>query len=249
MSASDDAVLYESKDHIATITINRPEKRNAISEPVAVGLAKAWRRFNDSDDRVAVLTSAGDIAFSSGRDWIDPPKDSWRGVPNVGIDVEKPIIAALTGWCIGGSLVYPLMADIIIADESVRLSYPEPKVGASGGIMAALTARVPYRVAMEVMLLGEEISLQRLYDVGFINKIVPKGTHKEEAQIWARKIADNAPMVVQMLKRFALDTLPKSPAERFYRDMGRVDALKNSEDRAEAAAARKDKRKPVFKGR
>ena len=92
MSDADAAVLYESKDHVATITINRPEKRNAISEAVAVGLAKAWRRFKDSDDRVAVLTAAGDVAFSSGRDMVDPPKDSWRGVPNVGIDVEKPII-------------------------------------------------------------------------------------------------------------------------------------------------------------
>ena len=168
--------------------------------PTAKGTQSGYSYENKEhwEDRVtlhlvddAEARAAGDVAFSSGRDMVDPPKDSWRGVPNVGIDLEKPIICALTGWCIGGSLVYPLMSDIIIADESVRLFYPEPKVGASGGIMAALTARVPYRIAMEVMLLGEEISVQRLYDVGFINKIVPKGKHNEEAQTWARKIADN----------------------------------------------------------
>ena len=134
-------VLYESVDHVATITINRPEKRNAINEGVSVGLAEAWRRFAASDDRVAVLTSAGDVAFSSGRDLYDPPNDSWRSVPNVGIDLDKPIICAMTGWCIGGSMVYPLMADMIIADESVRFIYPEAKVGNTGGIMGAQDCR------------------------------------------------------------------------------------------------------------
>lgn len=243
------AVLYESDDHVATITINRPEKRNAISEAVSVELAAAWRRFHASEDRVAVLTSAGDVAFSSGRDLYDPPKDSWRSVPNVGIDLEKPVICAMTGWCIGGSMVYPLMADMIIADETVRFVYPEAKVGNTGGIMAALVQRMPYKIAMEVMLIGEELSVQRAYEAGFVNKIVPRGQHKAVAQEWARKIAGNAPLVVQTLKHFALETMPKSPAERIYREVGRMDFMKASEDRKEAQAARKEKRKPVFKGR
>jgi enoyl-CoA hydratase len=242
-------VLYESNDHVATITINRPEKRNAINEGVSVGLAAAWRRFAASDDRVAVLTSAGDVAFSSGRDLYDPPNDSWRSVPNVGIDLDKPIICAMTGWCIGGSMVYPLMADMIIADESVRFIYPEAKVGNTGGIMGALVSRMPYKIAMEVMLIGEELGVQRAYETGFINKIVPKGQHKQVAQEWARKIADNAPLVVQTLKHFALQTMPKSPAEKIYREVGRMDFMKASEDRKEAQAARREKRKPVFKGR
>ena len=244
------AVLYESKDHVATITINRPEKRNAINEEVSVGLAAAWQRFAASkDDWVAVLTSAGDVAFSSGRDLKDPPKDSWRSVPNVGIDLDKPVIMAMTGWCIGGAMVYPLMADMISADDSVRFLYPEGKVGNSGGIMAALVSRMPYKVAMEVMLVGDELGVQRAYEVGFVNKVVPKGQHLKVAQEYAAKIAGNAPLVMQALKGFALSTVPRSPAERFYREVGRLDTLKASEDRKEAQAARRENRKPVFKAR
>ena len=243
------AVLYESKDHVATITINRPEKRNAINDAVAVGLAEAWRRFKASDDRVAILTSAGNVAFSSGRDTKEPPKESWHSVPNVGIDLEKPIIMAMTGWCIGGAMVYPLMADMIIADESVRFYYPEARVGNTGGIMGALVSRMPYKIAMEVMLLGEEMDAQRAYEVGFVNKVVPKGKHLEVAQEYARKVVAQAPLVVQALKSFALATMPRSPAERFYREVGRLDILKASEDRKEGQAAMREKRKPVFRGR
>ena len=94
-----DEVTYTSNDNIATITINRPERMNALNENVIVNLQAAYRRFEDSDDRVAVLHAAGDRAWSVGADIKDPPAEMWQGVPGVGVQVSKPIIAAVHGWC------------------------------------------------------------------------------------------------------------------------------------------------------
>src|SRR5262249_30207009 len=109
-----DVVLYESAEQIATIIINRPDKRNAINGEVAEALRQAWLRFNASDDRVAILTGAGDRAFSVGADLGDAP-EFWRCTPGVAVPVEKPVIAALSGWCIGGAVCLVTFADLCVA--------------------------------------------------------------------------------------------------------------------------------------
>ena len=242
-------LLYESRDHVATITLNRPEKRNAMSEEVCVKLRDAWQRFAASDDRVAIITGTGDAAFSGGADLTDTPKAFWQCVPGLGVPVDKPIIAALSGWCVGGAVVLVMMADIAVATQSTRLLYPEAKVGIFGGVMAGLVSRMPHKIAMELMLVGEELSAQRAYDVGFLNKIVPEGKHLEAAQEYARKISANAPLVLQTIKRFAQATLPRGPAEHFYPEVGRLAAIMASADKDEGVAAFKEKRKPRFSGR
>ena len=98
-----DLVTYTSAERIATITINRADKMNALNEGVILGLQEAWLRFEASDDRVAVLHAAGDKAFSVGADIKDPPKEMWQGVPSIGATTSKPVIAAVHGWCIGGA--------------------------------------------------------------------------------------------------------------------------------------------------
>ena len=100
-----ETVTYESRDGVALITINRPERLNALNEAVIQGLRNAWQRFESSDDRVAVLHAAGDRAFSVGADIKDPPAEMWQGVPSVGVGVSKPVFAAVHGWCIGGAYV------------------------------------------------------------------------------------------------------------------------------------------------
>jgi len=241
-------LLYESRDHVATITINRPEKRNPLSHEVCVQLKAAWQRFNESDDRVAVLAGAGG-SFSVGADLVDLPKAFWECVPGIGVPVEKPIVAAISGWCVGGAVVLLMMADVAVATEDAKLLYPEAKVGIFGGAMAGLVSRMPHKIAMELMLLGEEVSAKRAYEVGFLNRLVAPGEHVPAAQAIAAKIALNAPMVLQTIKRFANATLPRGPAEHFYPEMGRLAAIMASADMQEGVAAFKEKRKPRFSGR
>ena len=108
-----DLVTYESVDHIATITINRADRMNALNEDVILGLQQAWQHLEQSDDRVAVLHAAGDRAFSVGADVKDPPKEMWQGVPSIGATTSKPVVAAVHGWCIGGAYVIVQMLSLI----------------------------------------------------------------------------------------------------------------------------------------
>ena len=98
-----DSVVYEVQDKIALIKINRPEKLNALDEDVVQGLRQAWRRFNDSDERCALVLAEGDRAFSVGADIKNPPQELWQGMPGLGEPVEKPVIAVVQGYCIGGA--------------------------------------------------------------------------------------------------------------------------------------------------
>src|SRR5579863_2537587 len=115
-------VVTEEHGPVSLITINRPEKRNAINQAVAVELQRAFAEFDRSGQRVAVLTGAGGRAFSAGADVSDLP-ELWRCVPTVGIATEKPIIAAVAGWCIGGGLVIAMMCDLLVAADNARFSY------------------------------------------------------------------------------------------------------------------------------
>ena len=244
-----DVVLYESHERIARITINRPEKRNALNLAVVEGLEAAWRRLNDSDDRVAVLTAAGDKAFSVGADLNAIPHDLWRAIPGVGVTVEKPIVMAATGWVVGGGFVFAQMADLLVATEDTTFLYPEAKVGFSGGLIASLAARIPHKIAMEVLLVGEALSARRAYEVGFVNKLTPPARHVEGALDYARKIAANAPMVLALLKRFTSEVVPKGPSERAGIARAEVGAVTASADLQEGLAAFREKRPPNFSGR
>src|SRR3954454_1264339 len=171
-------VTVEERGPISIIGINRPEKLNAINKAVAIGLQQAFTEFDRSDQRVAILTGAGGRAFSAGAGVTGLP-EMWRCVPTLGITTEKPIIAAVRGWCIGGGLVMAMMCDLLVAAEGAKFSYPEGKVGITGGMIAGLAARIPHKIAMEMMLVGEPIGAERAYQAGLANKIVANGDEVE----------------------------------------------------------------------
>ena len=117
------SVLYESVEGIATVTIDRADRMNALDSEVVDGLEASWKRFAESDDRVAILHATGDRAFSVGADIKDPPGELWRGVPSIGVALDKPVIAAVHGWCIGGAYVIVQMCDLVVASETTVFKY------------------------------------------------------------------------------------------------------------------------------
>ena len=242
-------VTYTSHDRVATITINRADRMNALNEEVILGLQAAWRRLENSDDRVAVLTAAGDKAFSVGADVKDAPKEMWQGVPSIGTQTSKPVIAAVKGWCIGGSYVIVQMCDLVVAADNTRFKYPEAQLGFTGGLIASAVARIPHKVAMEFMLLGEDFDAHRALAAGMVNKVVPTGEEEEQAHAWANILAQSAPLVVQGLKEFSMATLNKSPAEAGAIARVQLLDIKFSDDGAEGRKAFGEKRTPQFTGK
>lgn len=136
-------IQCESSGGVLLITINRPDKKNALNRAVVEGMAQAWRDFARSDDRVAVLTAAGDEAFSVGSDVHDMPGDIWTAVPNLSVPCNKPIIAAVSGLVVGAGATIALYSDIVIASESTRFIYPEAKVGLFQGVMGGFPKKNP----------------------------------------------------------------------------------------------------------
>jgi enoyl-CoA hydratase/carnithine racemase len=247
---SESPVSYQSSDGIAVITINRAERLNRLDEAIVEGLHAAWQRLMASEqDRVAVLTGAGDRAFTAGADLNAPPSNLYRGIPGVGVAVDKPLIGAVAGWVVGGGMVLTTMCDILLAADNARFSYPEVKVGFTGGIISNLASRIPHKIAMELLLLGEAIDAQRAYEVGYVNKVVPVTALLPTAMDYARRIAATAPLPSRALKRFVAETLPKSPTEIAGMARAQVDAIFASEDWVEGRAAFREKRPPSYRGK
>ena len=241
-------VTTEQRGAVSIIRINRPERLNAISSAVAVELQQAFLAFDASDQRVAILSAVGERAFTSGADVNDLP-ELWRAIPGVGFRTDKPVIAATSGWVVGGGIVMVMMCDLMVSTEDTIFYYPEARIGVTGGMISSLVSRMPHKLAMEMMLLCSKIPASRAYEVGFVNRVVPNGMHEAEALAMAEQILDSAPLVIGALKRFSNEVMPTGPVERMVAVSQTLARVRDSEDLQEGIRAHKEKRKPNFQGR
>lgn len=242
-------VTYESRDGIARITINRADARNAINNAVIDGLQAAWRRFAHEEDRVAVLGAAGEQAFSAGADLKDLPKDMWLAMPNLSVPCDKPVICAVNGFAVGAGSTMVMLADMAVAEEQALFIYPEAKIGAFAGVMAGFPPRMQYKAGLEWLMTGDPMTAQRAYEIGLVNRLVPKGQSMQVALEVAAKIAANAPLVVQAMKAIARSTLQRSSTELYYPQREVLERIAQSADMQEGVASFKEKRPARFTGR
>ena len=247
---------------VAVVTIDRPEKLNALDAEHYAALSETWARIRDDRDvRVAVVTGAGGRAFSTGADLkkqIPNPGElgeAWLTqkdmLLNRGLEVWKPVIAAVDGYCIGGGLTLLLATDVRFATPASTFGLSEVKRGvipANGGTQR-LVAQLPHAIAMRFLLTGEAMDAETALRWGLVNEIVPAEQLMDAAMACAHRIAQNAPLAVQASKELAIRShgMDLQTGLRMEQVMARL--LKDSEDAAEGTQAFAAKRAPVFKGR
>ena len=196
-------ILYEVKDRIAVITINRPELMNALNPVEAEELGKAWVRFrNDEQALVAIITGAGEKAFCVGYEvtpealTVSAAKAAKATVPT-SHDLWKPTIAAINGYCMAGGWWIAQECDIRVASEDAQFGITQAKWGLVPAFTASLSKCLSPGHALELLLVADRIDAVRAKEIGFVNFVVPKGKAMEKAVELAGKICSNAPLAVR----------------------------------------------------
>ena len=256
-----ETVLYDKRDQVVVITLNRPSSLNAINRQLRRELTEAIIRYDqDEDSRAAIITGEG-RAFSAGRDLKERAEDNATGHqaragdsmspenPFMWPRTWKPLIAAINGYALAGGWSIAQMCDLRLAADDALLGITEPRVGLLAPFAVTLTSTMPMAAVMELAMTGESVTAQRAYEMGFVNKVVPKDKLMEEAMAMAGQISASAPLAVRYFKELAYRSLDMSAQAATSLTFQMYERLLLSEDSKEGPRAFAEKRKPQWKGR
>jgi crotonobetainyl-CoA hydratase len=250
----------ERDGRLLVVTINRPEVMNSLHPPANFELEKVFDDFAaDPELWVAILTGAGDRAFSAGNDLkftaqsggrLDINPKGFGGI-TARFDNPKPLIAAVNGVAMGGGFEIALACDLIVASENAVFALPEPRVGlaALAGGTHRLPRAIPLKHAMGMLLTGRRVSAREGYELGFVNEVVPPGEAMSGAKRWAQQILECAPLSVRASKQCAYDGLDRPLDEAMAGKYDQVVQMVKSQDFLEGPRAFAAKRPPKWQGR
>ncbi len=264
-------VVYEKKDHIAYVRLNRPEAKNALDPETIVALANAWVDFRDDNDmRVAIVTGTGD-AFCSGADLgkliplitgaRQPETEADKALqadPTLSqkallrdFELWKPVISAVNGYALAGGCELVQATDIRVASEKATFALTEAKwaIFPMGGSSVRLPRQIPYSRAMEYLLTGDRWNAKAALDMGFVSYVVPEDQLMAKAEEIAKKIAANGPLAVKAIKQAVVENQGLPVKEALAHELELAMPVFMSKDAREGPRAFKEKRPPKFEGR
>lgn len=255
-------VRYEVVDHVATVTLDRPESLNAVDLAIEAELQRVWSDIEGRDDvRVVVLTGAGERAFCVGADLKNPSTtgvDYWAmarpgGFGGIALreTLNVPVIARVNGYALGGGFEMVLGCDIVVAAEEASFGLPEPLVGRMplDGGMTLLQRQIPFRQAMGMLFTGQRIPARRALEWGLVNEVVPREALDDAVNRWVHQILACAPLSLKAIKQVVRRTATLTPTEAQAMRLPALVAALQSQDVDEGVRAFQEKRKPQWQGR
>ncbi|RMA42247.1 enoyl-CoA hydratase-related protein [Rhodophyticola porphyridii] len=256
------SVVLDVDGHVARVTIDRPARMNAIDAATHRRLADIWDEIEaDTEIRCAVLTGAGERAFSAGADLKDDTglsgEEYWKGLSAGGYrgislrQMSTPVIARVNGLALGGGLEMVLGCDIVIAADTARFALPEAKVGRvplDGG-MVMLPRLIPRNIAMGMMMTGRMVPATEMAGYGLVNAVVPFAELDAEVDRWVTDVLASAPLSLRAIKAVARRTAALPLHEAYETGAPELAEALRSDDAHEGVAAFRDRRAPVWRGR
>lgn len=255
-----ETIIYEKEDGVAVITLNRPEKRNAMNSRLRDELIEVLRDAGNDDQIRAVILTGGTEVFSAGADLTDPPTPVSLGDKlspkrtynyyHLIEDMGKPVIAAIAGYCLGGGLEIACTCDIRIAAENAMIGDAHSRIGVIGG--GGSTQRIPRIVgiakAKELIFSGEPIDAREAERIGLVNKVVPTESLLDEAKKLANLYKQRPPIVLKLVKALIGDGMQMSLAQGLDYEAKCATLVGFTQDAKEGISAFTEKRKPIFRG-
>jgi enoyl-CoA hydratase len=252
-------ILAETRGRVGLITLNRPQAMNALNNQLMHELMDALEAFDKNDDVGAMVIAGNEKAFAAGADikeMADQAVEQVMDRDQVAVfgrirTIQKPVIAAVSGWALGGGCEIALSCDMIIASESAKFGQPEITIGVipGAGGTQRLTRAVGKALAMEMILNNRTLTAQEAYQLGMVNHVVPVDRYLDEALKLAEEIASRAPIAVRVAKRMINQAFERTLAEGLAEEKQQFYNLFATEDQKEGMQAFTEKRKPKWKGK